>query len=591
VLALDLDDTQEPPTSEEGAVTHTRRPSEPLVPGDRYQLGTTIAFGGMGEVVTAHDVDIGRDVAIKRLRAPNPTPVALARFLREARIQGRLDHPAIVPVHELACDQEGRPFFAMKKLSGTTLSAILSSRSSRFTRHQLLRAFADVCLAIEFAHTRGVIHRDIKPANILLGDFGEVYVLDWGIARVPTDPADPHESGGIAVEDPSWTRPGSALGTPGYMSPEQARGAAIDARTDVYALGSVLFEILARRPLHPRGKDALKSTLRGVDARPSLYDPDVPPELDALCVRATTPFVEDRITSARELGEALQRYLDGDRDLALRNKLAREHLALALACGDDDGGRRIAMREAGQAIALDPTLTAAAELIGRLMLEPPKRMPAQVVDELAEQDRAAGKRFVWSLVVVHGVSFAMLPVLWLLGMRDGFYVGMMGAVCAAGFLAAVADLRLHRDLLWGHLAIMLFGFALLARILSPFLVAPALVGINVVAFAFHPRGRHPLAFTLFTVGALGAILCVWLGEVVGLLSPTMQYVGGTLMIHSPIDGIAAFPVSTALAVYVPLTLISSAAVSFTTARFARVARDRAHLQAWQVRQLVPTRRD
>jgi eukaryotic-like serine/threonine-protein kinase len=266
VLALDVDETDEALTTEE--LEPPRRPSEPLEPGDRYQLGDTIARGGMGEVLTAHDADIGREVAIKRMRAPNPTPLALARFLREARIQGRLDHPAIVPVYELAYDETGCPFFAMKKLCGTTLQDVLASDSTRFTRHQLLRAFADVCLALEFAHTRGVIHRDIKPANILLGDFGEVYVLDWGIARVPTDRNPPGGNPWLEEDETSLaTRPGAAVGTPGYMSPEQARAQAVDARTDVYALGSVLYEILAKTPLHPRGKEALRSTLRGIDGR------------------------------------------------------------------------------------------------------------------------------------------------------------------------------------------------------------------------------------------------------------------------------------------------------------------------------------
>src|SRR5262249_6203432 len=148
----------------------------------------------MGEVLSARDEQIGRPVAIKRLRVKDPSNEILARFLREARIQGRLEHPAVVPVHELWNDG-GQAFFVMKQLAGMTLADVipkLAMRDARaledFPLSRLLRAFVDVCLAIEFAHTRRVVHRDLKPANIVLGDFGEVYVLDWGIARITEDP-------------------------------------------------------------------------------------------------------------------------------------------------------------------------------------------------------------------------------------------------------------------------------------------------------------------------------------------------------------------------------------------------------------------
>src|SRR5262245_50033275 len=226
----------------------------------------------MGEILGAIDDQIGREVAVKRMKRA-PSERAQSRFFREACIQGRLDHPAIVPVHELGVDHDGRPFFTMKKLTGTTLSDKLLDDEPHL---RLLRAFVDVCLAVEFAHSRGVIHRDLKPANIVLGDYGEVYVLDWGIAKL--------------VDDEEHTGVGATIGTPGYMSPEQISNAAdVDERADVYALGCMLFEILAGEPLHPRGDDGIASALVGCDARPSLRAPsfDIPPELDALCVAAT----------------------------------------------------------------------------------------------------------------------------------------------------------------------------------------------------------------------------------------------------------------------------------------------------------------
>jgi serine/threonine protein kinase len=167
--------------------------AEPLM-GERlarYEIRELLGRGGMGEVLSVRDEQMGRSVAIKRLRVENPPDELVARFLREARIQGRLEHPAVVPVHELSYEPGGQPFFVMKQLSGTTFQDVLPKLALRdprvteqFGRQRLLRAFADICLAIEFAHTRGVVHRDLKPANIMVGDFGEVYVMDWGLAKV-----------------------------------------------------------------------------------------------------------------------------------------------------------------------------------------------------------------------------------------------------------------------------------------------------------------------------------------------------------------------------------------------------------------------
>jgi serine/threonine-protein kinase len=592
VLALDLEDTQEPPTTEEQPTP--RRPSEPLEPGDRYRLGGTIARGGMGEVLTAFDADIGRHVAIKRLRAPNPTPLALSRFLREARIQGRLDHPAIVPVHELAHDEAGRPFFAMKKLSGTTMANLLASPNPRFTRQQLLRAFADVCLAVEFAHTRGVLHRDIKPANILLGDFGEVYVLDWGIARVSCDPEeaiDPNTEDDEEEATVLATRPGRAVGTSGYMAPEQARGERVDARADVYALGCVLYEILAGLPLHPRGREeAIRSTLMGADARPSRWAPDIGPELDALCVRATALDRDERISSARELGEAVQRYLDGDRDLGLRQRLAQEHLSRALTAATDPDGRRIAMREAGQALALDPTCSSAAELVGHLMLEPPTEMPEQVRAELAEADHVTSHRFVWNLLAMYASLVLLLPILIGLGVDDGYYLTAFGLTGLAGCAVSVAALRTGRGLTLVHGVLQLLTFVLVARMFTPFLIAPAAVAVNLVAFAFHPDARNTRTYWVSCALGIACVIGTWAAEALGIVSRTVFDINGTLVLRSPVHGFESFPSVLALCLWVIILIALSGGLAFATARGIQVARERVHLQAWQVRQLVPDRR-
>src|ERR1043165_7019436 len=160
---------------------------------DRFRLGDVLGRGGMGEVFAAVDDTLGRDVAIKRVRGEQSVDL-VRRFVREAKIQGCLDHPAIPPVHELGWDADGRPFLVMKRLSGTTLAMILRDTTRARSRESLLRAFVDACLAVEFAHAHGVIHRYIKPSNIMLGEFGEVYVLDWGIAKIVGD-VDPRVAG------------------------------------------------------------------------------------------------------------------------------------------------------------------------------------------------------------------------------------------------------------------------------------------------------------------------------------------------------------------------------------------------------------
>jgi serine/threonine-protein kinase len=225
----------------------------------------------------------------------------------------------------------------------------------------------------------------------MLGDFGEVYVLDWGVAKIVGEEDGDFSDIGSGSGQHA-TRAGTAIGTPGYMAPEQVRGQKdVDGRADVYTLGCLLFEILADEPLHPRGNAGMTAALGAPDARPSLRAPDrdIPPELDELCVRATASDREHRIQTARELGERIERYLDGDRDLALRRALARDHLTkgrAAFAAGGNDEDRRIAMREAAAALALDPQLAGAAELVGRLMLEPPQETPAEVAEAMAADD-------------------------------------------------------------------------------------------------------------------------------------------------------------------------------------------------------------
>jgi serine/threonine-protein kinase len=292
----------------------------------RYVLAEELGAGGMGIVRAAVDQRLGREVAIKTLRRTRrPERPLERRFLREACVQALLDHPAIVPVYDIGRDSHGSLYFSMKRIDGSTLDAIIerlrsaeSPAVAKLAQQKLLRAFARVCRAVDFAHRRGVVHRDLKPGNVMLSDDGEAYVLDWGVSAMigEEDPV----SMRIANELPNdaacdaKTPIGETIGTPGYLSPEQACGAEFDARADIYALGAVLFELLSLEPLHVRGATTgiLVSTLQGPDARPSMRAPqrEIAPELDAICVRATALEPVDRYQTLAELIVDLESFIE-----------------------------------------------------------------------------------------------------------------------------------------------------------------------------------------------------------------------------------------------------------------------------------------
>src|SRR5581483_11045647 len=234
----------------------------------RYSTLSGLGEGGMGEVWLLRDAVIGRDVAMKSIKSElRGDDLARARFLREARVQGQLEHPSIVPVYDLGIGPNGQPYFTMRRVRGRTLDELVRER--RLLLHTALTVMSRVCLAIEFAHAHGVFHRDIKPSNLMVGDWGEVYVLDWGVAKLSSKDDPELESKVSLVADAiDATTAGALVGTPGYMPPEQADGKPVDARSDVYALGATLFELLTGQPLHTGTSVAavIRSTLAGADA-------------------------------------------------------------------------------------------------------------------------------------------------------------------------------------------------------------------------------------------------------------------------------------------------------------------------------------
>ena len=279
----------------------------------RYVVIAEHARGGMGRIFRAEDPALRRVVALKRLE-PGPDEAAVrARFLTEARITAGLDHPGVVPVHELG-ERDGEPYIAMRLVAGRTLAEVIEAGDMPLTAR--LDVFRAVARTVAFAHSRRVVHRDLKPGNIIVGEYGETIILDWGIARElgATEPEPEPEAGGGA-SGPGVTRAGDMLGTPAYMSPEQADGRveAVDERSDVFALGAVLYHLVCgRRPFEGEDTQAvLAAVRRAAPPTPRAVTSEVPRALSAICMKALRLRPQDRYQTAAALVADLDALLAG----------------------------------------------------------------------------------------------------------------------------------------------------------------------------------------------------------------------------------------------------------------------------------------
>lgn len=308
-----------------------------------YQLLGEIARGGMGVVLKGHDTDLGRDVAIKVLDGElAKSPPVVQRFVEEAQIGGQLQHPGIVPVYELGLMADDSPYFTMKLVKGRTLSAILQQRKTTGdNRGRLLAIFESVCQTVAYAHSKGVLHRDLKPANIMVGAFGEVQVVDWGLAKVL-------HRGGVADErraqdslhtviatvrsgpgsSGSDSLAGSVMGTPAYMAPEQAQGEVekLDERADVFSLGAILCEILTGRPPYEATAEescVVQAARAKLDpARARLAECGADPALVKLCLECLMPARAARPANAEEVARAVRDFLTSVEERAQKAELA-----------------------------------------------------------------------------------------------------------------------------------------------------------------------------------------------------------------------------------------------------------------------------
>lgn len=456
----------------------------------RLISGATLGEGGMGVVRLAEQVSMGREIAVKTLRpSDGDTTHAALRALREAWVTGSLEHPNIVPVYDVAIDEQGAPVIVMKRIEGQSWSALLSDPdavrekfSSQDPVEWHLRVLLSVCNAVHFAHTKGIIHRDLKPENVMIGAFGEVYVLDWGIAvSVFPDPTGRLPDRAFATE---------IAGTPNYMAPEQLEQTPelITPRTDVYLLGAMLFELFSGEPPH-RGEN-LQQIFASIIESKIEFPQGFPSEARAIAERALARKPQDRFEDAAALKSAIEEYLQhrGSRRLAFRarksldrmlellateqpgpdrsaavfnllgecrfgyraaleawpeNTTARQGLDKALIAVIDaelsDGDALAARALSRELSSLDPALAARIE---RAVQE--RNAEDERLRKLADDyDMQAGTRTRMMLGVLMGVTWTVLPLVGAILERQGYPVSYRAiGVAMAGFFLVGSVFRL-----------------------------------------------------------------------------------------------------------------------------------------------------
>jgi len=340
----------------EAAATATFTSSSSHRPAARFRVLRFHKQGGLGQIYVARDEELGRDVALKEIRPDKIAEADLrSRFVLEAEITGGLEHPGIVPVYSLGTYDDGRPFYAMRFVEGDSLMEAVAAYHRGHPRpdptavefRKLLGRFVDVCEAIAFAHSKGVLHRDLKPHNVMLGRYGETLLIDWGLAkatgrRAPADPDAAREATLVPPSGGSHEPTVGVIGSPAFMSPEQATGGAgvLGPATDVYGLGAILYTLLTGQPpvTGLTADEVRDRACRGEITPPRSFNPNVPQTLEAVCLKALALRPEDRYPTARALADDIEHWLADEPVSACREPLharawrwARKHRTLTTA--------------------------------------------------------------------------------------------------------------------------------------------------------------------------------------------------------------------------------------------------------------------
>ena len=370
-------------------------PSLPI--SSRYQIVGEIGRGGMGVVLRGRDPNLGRDIALKMLHDANAqNPLMIQRFVEEAQIGGQLQHPGILPIYDFGVDAQRRPYFTMRLVEGRTLASLLEAREdTAVDLMRLLRIFEQVCQTVGYAHARGVIHRDLKPANIMVGVHGEVQVVDWGLAKVigrrtstlsvqssgDTLPALDPEVATVRSNDGSrQSLHGSIMGTPAYMSPEQARGEVdeLAATTDVFSLGACLCEILTGAPPYAGTRDAVLEQAAACGTDQALVQLDacgVEPEMIQIVKRCLNAAPNARPPHAGVLAREIQAYF-----LSLSDRMHAAEIAVAESRATACAERRLRRRTTWLVAAL-----AMATILGSsFAIRAERERTARVAQSMAE---------------------------------------------------------------------------------------------------------------------------------------------------------------------------------------------------------------
>lgn len=591
------------------------------MPSARYSVSSLLGEGGMGNIHASTDRVIGRDIAIKSLA--KHASWARERFLREARIQGQLEHPVVVPVYDMGISEAGDVFFTMKRIVGKTLDDVLSDlrrddsvATSRFTQRKLISALGQVALALAFAHARGVVHRDVKPANVMFGDYGEVYLLDWGIAKIeaPAASVRPPSAEMAASEWPigildtgtsEATMEGAVLGSPGYMAPEQAHGRALlcDGRTDIYSLGVLLYEVLTLRELH-RGEtraDLIRSTLALDGANASEVRPDVATDLDIICYRATRLKPEDRYQTMLELHEDLEAHLDGARDIERRMNLADEHEARATALREElailgtsegaraEGMRAEVLRELAAALVLAPTHASAQAALFELLTESPDSLPKSAEEEVRDRQTESARLVFSTMARAYLPWFAIVPFALWMGVRSwpALIVLTVAALVLVGALVAAARRRRPDDrAIYAVFGLNFVVVACLSMLFGPFIAVPQAalaVGTN-ATFTIRTSSR---ARSLFALGSIAAVLAPYALMQLGVLPAMYSFEHGDLVVHPFMVELTPFPTVVLLVLMVAVPLCSPARVLGTSLDELTRAERRSVGQAHRLRGYLP----